>query len=254
MGSRWSFYVANACTFVSHKPCPRWAPQECDLVLLGGDLFHDNKPSRRTLHNTLDLLRKVESYLPAIPCCSSLSSHPLLSPPLPPTTPSSTPLCPPVRPLRSTLCRMIPWDSRSCRINARHLRIDGDASTTRTRSTRWACQSSPSMATTMTRRAMEAARCARNGRERSWFPTCGRRANYRSPCRSTCRSRLPLPTSAAGTCRAGPARSYEPDQLFRQARQGSAGRTGLAHIVAHLVPSVYNIVDSHHNRLARIFE
>jgi double-strand break repair protein MRE11 len=30
----------------------------CDLVLLAGDLFHDNRPSRRTLHKTLTLLRK----------------------------------------------------------------------------------------------------------------------------------------------------------------------------------------------------
>jgi len=31
---------------------------ECDLVLLAGDLFHDNRPSRRTLHKTLEILRK----------------------------------------------------------------------------------------------------------------------------------------------------------------------------------------------------
>ena len=29
-----------------------------DLVLLAGDMFHENKPSRRTLHGTIDLLRK----------------------------------------------------------------------------------------------------------------------------------------------------------------------------------------------------
>lgn len=29
-----------------------------DMLLLGGDLFHDNKPSRKTLHGTLQLLRK----------------------------------------------------------------------------------------------------------------------------------------------------------------------------------------------------
>ena len=29
-----------------------------DLVLLSGDLFHDNKPSRRTLHTTMEILRK----------------------------------------------------------------------------------------------------------------------------------------------------------------------------------------------------
>lgn len=29
-----------------------------DFILLGGDLFHENKPSRKTLHNCLELLRK----------------------------------------------------------------------------------------------------------------------------------------------------------------------------------------------------
>ena len=32
--------------------------KEADFVLLGGDLFHDNKPSRETLHRTIELLRK----------------------------------------------------------------------------------------------------------------------------------------------------------------------------------------------------
>lgn len=31
---------------------------KCDLVILGGDLFHDQKPSRRTLHSTIQILRK----------------------------------------------------------------------------------------------------------------------------------------------------------------------------------------------------
>ncbi|XP_063807523.1 double-strand break repair protein MRE11 isoform X2 [Pseudophryne corroboree] len=31
---------------------------EVDFLLLGGDLFHDNKPSRRTLHTCMELLRK----------------------------------------------------------------------------------------------------------------------------------------------------------------------------------------------------
>lgn len=29
-----------------------------DFVLLGGDLFHDNKPSRKTIHRTMELLRE----------------------------------------------------------------------------------------------------------------------------------------------------------------------------------------------------
>ena len=31
---------------------------QVDMVLLGGDLFHDNKPSRQTLHTTMDILRR----------------------------------------------------------------------------------------------------------------------------------------------------------------------------------------------------
>jgi double-strand break repair protein MRE11 len=32
--------------------------QKADLVLLSGDVFHDNKPSRRTLHKTMEILRR----------------------------------------------------------------------------------------------------------------------------------------------------------------------------------------------------
>eukprot|EP00586_Coscinodiscus_wailesii_P016404 CAMPEP_0172493426 /NCGR_PEP_ID=MMETSP1066-20121228/24888_1 /TAXON_ID=671091 /ORGANISM="Coscinodiscus wailesii, Strain CCMP2513" /LENGTH=939 /DNA_ID=CAMNT_0013263609 /DNA_START=81 /DNA_END=2900 /DNA_ORIENTATION=+ len=31
---------------------------KCDMVLLAGDLFHDNKPSRQTLHRTMEILRR----------------------------------------------------------------------------------------------------------------------------------------------------------------------------------------------------
>lgn len=31
---------------------------QVDLILLGGDLFHDNKPTRRCLHNCITMLRK----------------------------------------------------------------------------------------------------------------------------------------------------------------------------------------------------
>ena len=31
---------------------------EVDLVLLGGDLFHDNKPSRKTLVRAIDILER----------------------------------------------------------------------------------------------------------------------------------------------------------------------------------------------------
>ena len=32
--------------------------QKADFVLLGGDMFHENKPSRRTMHSAISLLRK----------------------------------------------------------------------------------------------------------------------------------------------------------------------------------------------------
>ena len=32
--------------------------QDVDMVLLGGDLFHDNKPSRTTINRTIQLLHK----------------------------------------------------------------------------------------------------------------------------------------------------------------------------------------------------
>ncbi|CAN0347285.1 unnamed protein product, partial [Ectocarpus sp. 12 AP-2014] len=32
--------------------------RKVDFVLLGGDLFHENKPSRRTLYQTMDILRR----------------------------------------------------------------------------------------------------------------------------------------------------------------------------------------------------
>uniref|UniRef100_A0A7S4MXX5 Mre11 DNA-binding domain-containing protein n=1 Tax=Odontella aurita TaxID=265563 RepID=A0A7S4MXX5_9STRA len=31
---------------------------KCDMLLLAGDLFHDNKPSRRTLHKTMEIIRR----------------------------------------------------------------------------------------------------------------------------------------------------------------------------------------------------
>ena len=30
----------------------------CDMVLLAGDLFHENRPSRRTLHLTMSIIRR----------------------------------------------------------------------------------------------------------------------------------------------------------------------------------------------------
>ncbi|XP_046926973.1 double-strand break repair protein MRE11 isoform X2 [Lynx rufus] len=46
-------------TFVTFDEILRLAQEnEVDFILLGGDLFHENKPSRKTLHTCLELLRK----------------------------------------------------------------------------------------------------------------------------------------------------------------------------------------------------
>lgn len=46
-------------TFVTFDEILRLALEnEVDFILLGGDLFHENKPSRKTLHSCLELLRK----------------------------------------------------------------------------------------------------------------------------------------------------------------------------------------------------
>ncbi|KAM6157684.1 double-strand break repair protein MRE11 [Rhynchocyon petersi] len=46
-------------TFVTLDEILRLAQEnEVDFILLGGDLFHENKPSRKTLHSCLELLRK----------------------------------------------------------------------------------------------------------------------------------------------------------------------------------------------------
>ncbi|KAM5181167.1 double-strand break repair protein MRE11 [Mantella aurantiaca] len=46
-------------TFVTFDEILRLAKDnEVDFLLLGGDLFHDNKPSRKTLHTCMELLRK----------------------------------------------------------------------------------------------------------------------------------------------------------------------------------------------------
>nr|XP_036866879.1 double-strand break repair protein MRE11 isoform X2 [Manis javanica] len=46
-------------TFITLDEILRLAQEnEVDFILLGGDLFHENKPSRKTLHTCLELLRK----------------------------------------------------------------------------------------------------------------------------------------------------------------------------------------------------
>uniref|UniRef100_A0A2K6S978 Double-strand break repair protein n=1 Tax=Saimiri boliviensis boliviensis TaxID=39432 RepID=A0A2K6S978_SAIBB len=46
-------------TFVTLNEILRLAQEnEVDFILLGGDLFHENKPSRKTLHTCFELLRK----------------------------------------------------------------------------------------------------------------------------------------------------------------------------------------------------
>ncbi|KAJ8256735.1 hypothetical protein COCON_G00188870 [Conger conger] len=46
-------------TFVTFDEILKHAKEnKVDFILLGGDLFHDNKPSRRTMHNCIELFRK----------------------------------------------------------------------------------------------------------------------------------------------------------------------------------------------------
>lgn len=44
--------ILNSLHFSSHV---FW---QVDFILLGGDLFHENKPSRRCLHSSITMLRK----------------------------------------------------------------------------------------------------------------------------------------------------------------------------------------------------
>lgn len=45
-----------------------------DFILLGGDLYHENKPSRQTLHCTMELLRQY--CMGSRPCPIELRSDP----------------------------------------------------------------------------------------------------------------------------------------------------------------------------------
>uniref|UniRef100_A0A4W4HQH3 Calcineurin-like phosphoesterase domain-containing protein n=1 Tax=Electrophorus electricus TaxID=8005 RepID=A0A4W4HQH3_ELEEL len=46
-------------TFVTFEEIMKCAKQnEVDFVLLGGDLFHDNKPSRKAMHNCMEAMRQ----------------------------------------------------------------------------------------------------------------------------------------------------------------------------------------------------
>ena len=43
---------------VLFSPCDVVGSAQVDLVLLGGDLFHDNRPSRDTLYQVMSILRE----------------------------------------------------------------------------------------------------------------------------------------------------------------------------------------------------
>ena len=47
---------------------------QVDFILLGGDLYHENKPSRQTLHCTMELLRQY--CMGSRPCPIELRSDP----------------------------------------------------------------------------------------------------------------------------------------------------------------------------------
>lgn len=48
--------LLGACA-AALTPRPPFLRAQADFLLLGGDLFHDNKPSRKTLQRTMELLR-----------------------------------------------------------------------------------------------------------------------------------------------------------------------------------------------------
>lgn len=50
--------VIVECFFITHTHACRVPCVQVDLVLLGGDLFHDNKPSRKSLHCCMEVMRK----------------------------------------------------------------------------------------------------------------------------------------------------------------------------------------------------
>lgn len=46
----------------------------CDMVVLAGDLFHENRPTRRTLHKTMEIMRRYCMVRPFFTSYSFLSS------------------------------------------------------------------------------------------------------------------------------------------------------------------------------------
>ena len=54
-----TFLAAGLDSFAAFEEALYLAKRfRCDMVLLAGDLFHDNRPSRRTLYKTMEILRR----------------------------------------------------------------------------------------------------------------------------------------------------------------------------------------------------
>ena len=68
-----SFPLYGIC-MLAIRPLNRF---QVDFILLGGDLFHDNKPSRQVLHRTMELLRHY--CMGGRPCPIELRSDPSLN-------------------------------------------------------------------------------------------------------------------------------------------------------------------------------
>lgn len=65
--------VRGGDSFASFEEILRTAKERrADLVLLGGDLFHDNKPSRKCLHDVMEAIR--HHTLGSNPCALELHS------------------------------------------------------------------------------------------------------------------------------------------------------------------------------------
>lgn len=62
-------YCWVACQCVTHTLCFRHRGQ-VDFILLGGDLFHENKPSRKSLYRVMELIRFVQAGPRSLRRCS----------------------------------------------------------------------------------------------------------------------------------------------------------------------------------------
>jgi len=70
--------IAESQDVREFPPSPAMVPMcpmlQVDFILLGGDLYHENKPSRQTLHRSMELLRRY--CMGSRPCPIEFRSDP----------------------------------------------------------------------------------------------------------------------------------------------------------------------------------